>query len=183
VLYPSAGPETFSYTLSEAWAAGRPVLVPPIGALAERVRNSGAGWVLSDAEWRDEAAMLARLSALLAPGSAAELAAAASAARTRPHATPEAMADATFALYEAARARAGTAALGAFAPERVRDALGYAPWDPPQSPSARAVAAARGNWLGRVARLALERRQTLAGRLLIRVTPAPLRAAVRSRLK
>ena len=32
VLYPSAGPETFSYTLTEAWACGRPVLVPPIGA-------------------------------------------------------------------------------------------------------------------------------------------------------
>ncbi len=47
VLYPSAGPETFSYTLSEAWAAGRPVLVPPIGALAERVRGSGAGWVMT----------------------------------------------------------------------------------------------------------------------------------------
>ena len=29
VLYPSAGPESFSYTLSEAWTAGRPVLVPP----------------------------------------------------------------------------------------------------------------------------------------------------------
>ena len=43
VLYPSAGPETFSYTLSEAWAAGRPVLVPPIGALAERVRGQRRG--------------------------------------------------------------------------------------------------------------------------------------------
>ena len=70
VLYPSAGPETFSYTLSEAWAAGRPALVPPIGALAERVRDSGAGWVLTDAEWRDEAAMLERLLALLAPAAA-----------------------------------------------------------------------------------------------------------------
>ena len=43
VLYPSAGPETFSYTLSEAWSAGVPVLVPPIGALAERVAGTGAG--------------------------------------------------------------------------------------------------------------------------------------------
>jgi GT2 family glycosyltransferase len=183
VLYPSAGPETFSYTLSEAWAAGRPVLVPPIGALAERVRDSGAGWVLSDAEWRDEAAMFARLCALLTPGSAPELAAAAAAACTRPHATPEAMADATFALYETARARVGSAALTAFAPERVRDALGYAPWDPAQAPNARAVAGASGDWLGRVARLALRQRQTIAGRLLIRVTPAPLRAALRARLK
>ena len=58
VLYPSAGPETFSYTLTEAWAGGRPVLVPPIGALAERVRDSGAGWVMTEAEWRDESLML-----------------------------------------------------------------------------------------------------------------------------
>ena len=43
VLYPSAGPETFSYTLSEAWSAGMPVLVPPIGALAERVRGKRRG--------------------------------------------------------------------------------------------------------------------------------------------
>ncbi len=65
VLYPSAGPETFSYTLSEAWASGRPVLVPPIGALEERVRDSGAGWVLTDAEWRDEERMLERLLSVL----------------------------------------------------------------------------------------------------------------------
>ena len=37
VAFPSAGPETFSFTLSEAWAAGLPVIVPPFGALAERV--------------------------------------------------------------------------------------------------------------------------------------------------
>ena len=61
VLYPSAGPETFSYTLTESWTAGRPVLVPPIGALPERVQGTGAGWVMTDAEWRDEASMLDRL--------------------------------------------------------------------------------------------------------------------------
>jgi GT2 family glycosyltransferase/glycosyltransferase involved in cell wall biosynthesis len=43
VLYPSAGPETFSFTLTEAWKEGRPALVPPIGALAERMEGSGAG--------------------------------------------------------------------------------------------------------------------------------------------
>src|SRR5262245_40273308 len=32
VAYPSAGPETFSFTLSEAWGAGCPVVVPPFGA-------------------------------------------------------------------------------------------------------------------------------------------------------
>jgi len=34
VAFPSAGPETYCYTLTEAWQAGRPALVPPIGAWA-----------------------------------------------------------------------------------------------------------------------------------------------------
>ena len=84
VVYPSAAPETFSYTLSEAWAAGRPVVVPPIGALAARVEGSGAGWVWTDEEWRDEAAMLARIADLLAPAHAGALADAARCARAMP---------------------------------------------------------------------------------------------------
>src|SRR5207253_2763423 len=79
VIYPSAGPETFSYTLSEAWAAGVPVFVPPIGALAERVAGSGAGWVMTEAQWRDEQAMLERIAALVDDTNRAEL----DAARTR----------------------------------------------------------------------------------------------------
>jgi glycosyltransferase involved in cell wall biosynthesis len=39
VVFPSAGPETYCYTLTEAWMAGRPALVPPIGALYERVQD------------------------------------------------------------------------------------------------------------------------------------------------
>lgn len=39
--------ETFCYTLSEAVAAGVPVLVTDLGALGERVRNMGCGWVVS----------------------------------------------------------------------------------------------------------------------------------------
>lgn len=45
-LFPNAVPESFSYALSEAWAARVPVLVPPEGALGERVRDHGGGWVL-----------------------------------------------------------------------------------------------------------------------------------------
>ena len=86
VLYPSAGPETFSYTLSEAWASGRPVLVPPIGALEERVRDSGAGWVMTDAEWRDEERMLERLLAVLGTANVAARDAASAAALAMPHA-------------------------------------------------------------------------------------------------
>jgi glycosyltransferase involved in cell wall biosynthesis len=87
VLYPSAGPETFSHTLSEAWASGRPVLVPPIGALEERVRDSGAGWVLSDAEWRDDEKMLERILEVLGTANVAVRNSAATAATAMPHAS------------------------------------------------------------------------------------------------
>ncbi len=111
VLYPSAGPETFSYTLSEAWASGRPVLVPPIGALEERVRDSGAGWVMTDAEWRDEERMLERLLAVLGTANVAARDAAATAALAMPHASLPAMTDATFACYDAAVASARSASM------------------------------------------------------------------------
>ena len=44
--------ETYSHTLSEAWAAGLPVLVTDLGAPRERVEAHGGGWVLDhrDAE-------------------------------------------------------------------------------------------------------------------------------------
>jgi hypothetical protein len=42
----NAVPESFSYALSDAWSAGVPVLVPPEGALAERVLAHGGGWLL-----------------------------------------------------------------------------------------------------------------------------------------
>lgn len=48
VLFPNTVPESFSYALSEAWAAGLPAIVPPEGALAERVRAHGGGWVLPE---------------------------------------------------------------------------------------------------------------------------------------
>jgi O-antigen biosynthesis protein len=38
--------ETYSHTLSEAWAAGLPVLVTSLGAPKERVEQHGGGWVL-----------------------------------------------------------------------------------------------------------------------------------------
>jgi GT2 family glycosyltransferase/glycosyltransferase involved in cell wall biosynthesis len=39
--------ETYSHTLTEAWAAGIPVLVTDLGAQKERVDEHGGGWVLS----------------------------------------------------------------------------------------------------------------------------------------
>jgi GT2 family glycosyltransferase len=209
VLYPSIGPETFSYTLTEAWQAGRPVLVPPIGALAERVAATGAGVVLSDAEWRDDDAMLARILALVHDQRALQAAASCAPAAAGQH-SQRAMAEATLALYRGALESAGGAAderSAAFAAARVRDALGYAPWLPPASgardaittalpagtvtvahgvPSAQAalaVAPARPrSWLSRLARYTLSIRRTPAGRALYRIAPQPLLDLLKGRL-
>lgn len=43
---PSIWPETWSYTLSQAWEAGLRVAAFDIGAPAERIRETGLGWVL-----------------------------------------------------------------------------------------------------------------------------------------
>lgn len=43
---PSLWPETWSYTLSEAWQAGLDVVAFDLGAPAERIRSSGRGWLI-----------------------------------------------------------------------------------------------------------------------------------------
>ena len=45
----SVVPETFSYTLSELWAAGVPVLATRLGAFKDRIADSQNGWLV-DAE-------------------------------------------------------------------------------------------------------------------------------------
>jgi glycosyltransferase involved in cell wall biosynthesis len=123
VAYPSAGPETFSFTLSEAWAAGRPVYVPPFGALAERLAGTGAGWAWTEDEWRDEARMLERIAAAVAPANAAALAAASESAGRVPQPTLAAMAQRTLAHYDAAvEGRAPATAALPFEWARVRNA-------------------------------------------------------------
>ena len=190
VIYPSAGPETFSYTLSETWAAGVPVFVPPIGALAERVEGSGAGWVMSEAEWRDERLMLDRIAALVDDANRANLDAARAHAKSRPHATLAEMADATFSLYEQALAAAPERpALRPFSRARIRDALGYRPWAPPPTatpasdPAREPPSPALIPLSTRFAHAALAIRHTLLGRTLYRVTPRPVLNALKSRLK
>jgi GT2 family glycosyltransferase/glycosyltransferase involved in cell wall biosynthesis len=42
----SIWPETYCHTLTELWAAGLPVIGFDIGAVGERIRETGAGWVL-----------------------------------------------------------------------------------------------------------------------------------------
>jgi glycosyltransferase involved in cell wall biosynthesis len=58
VLFPNRLPESFSYTLSEVWAAGLPVIVADHGALGERVSRHGGGWLLPAGFDGDEAAAL-----------------------------------------------------------------------------------------------------------------------------
>ncbi|NLF25761.1 MAG: glycosyltransferase, partial [Deltaproteobacteria bacterium] len=48
VVLLSLCPETYGLILDEAWNAGVPALVTPLGAPPERVRRSGAGWVLEN---------------------------------------------------------------------------------------------------------------------------------------
>ena len=43
----SIWPETYCHTLTEAWAAGIPVLASDIGTLRERVQDHGGGWLLN----------------------------------------------------------------------------------------------------------------------------------------
>jgi glycosyltransferase involved in cell wall biosynthesis len=173
VLYPSAGPESFSYTLSEAWASGRPVLVPPIGALEERVRGSGAGWVMTDGQWRDEKQMLERVLGLLGTANGDARKQASTAALAMPHASLRAMIDATFACYAAAVAATPPAAVQPFSAARVRDALGYRAWVPPGR--ALPVIAPPPRGIGRrIAQAALGIRHKLPGRVLYRLAPAAL---------
>ena len=184
VAYPSVGPETFSYTLSEAWAAARPALVPPIGALAERVAATGAGWVLSEEEWRDEARMLDRIMAALDPGEIAAWEQAAARARSATQQTLTAMAEATIAIWRDALSRAPARVhLQPIAAARCLGALHYAPWTPPSALAALVSAVAKPNGaLGVVARAALAIRHTLPGRVLYRLAPKQLVDALRQRL-
>jgi glycosyltransferase involved in cell wall biosynthesis len=47
-LFPNQVEESFSYALSDIWAAGLPVLAAPLGALAERVGHCACGWLLPE---------------------------------------------------------------------------------------------------------------------------------------
>jgi glycosyltransferase involved in cell wall biosynthesis len=46
-IIPSVWPETWCHTLTEAWRAKIPVLGSDLGAVGERIRRHGGGWVLS----------------------------------------------------------------------------------------------------------------------------------------
>jgi glycosyltransferase involved in cell wall biosynthesis len=186
VAFPSAGPETFSFTLSEAWAAGQPVVVPPFGALAERVAESGAGWAWTDDEWRDEARMLARMATLIAPANAEALAAAARRGRAVVQASPSEMAARTLRLYDAAAATGAATTFRPFEPARLREA----PGDVERMPGAGALGAppvspevAATRFRLRLAATVHRLAATPPGRLLYRLTPARMRGALKARLR
>ncbi|RZJ97323.1 MAG: glycosyltransferase [Novosphingobium sp.] len=44
----SIWPETYCHTLTELWAAGVPTVAFDVGALGERIRDHGGGWLLTD---------------------------------------------------------------------------------------------------------------------------------------
>lgn len=46
-------PETYSYTLSEAWVSRVPVIVTPVGALKERVEEYEGGWIAPSTDFKD----------------------------------------------------------------------------------------------------------------------------------
>jgi Glycosyltransferase Family 4 len=71
-LFPNRVPESFSYTLSDVWEAEVPALVPPEGALAERVARHGGGWLLPAGF--DAPAVAAALRRLLSAAGASEAA-------------------------------------------------------------------------------------------------------------
>jgi len=196
VAYPSAGPETFSFTLSEVWAAGRPAIVPPIGALADRVVETGAGWVLTDEEWRSEPLMLDRIASVLDRSREQELARAAACAQTVVQASLEAMTAATIGVYRTVpppspECRACSRPISA---ARCLAALHYVPWHRPRSATARIDAGGAASVgerlhaggardpLAHVAQVALRIRHTRAGRALYRLAPASLVAALKARL-
>lgn len=96
-VFPSAGPESFSYTLSEVWALGRLALVPPIGALGERMRRSGAGWLMED--WRNEDRILDQILEICAPSNAGEFEQRSLAVRTMDVSSRDAMSTMTEDIY------------------------------------------------------------------------------------
>jgi len=69
-LFPNRVPESFSYTLSDVWSCGLPVLAAPSGALAERIARHGGGWLLP--EGFDAPLIARRLEEILSLDGAAE---------------------------------------------------------------------------------------------------------------
>jgi GT2 family glycosyltransferase/glycosyltransferase involved in cell wall biosynthesis len=183
VLFPSAGPETYCYTLTEAWMAGRPVLVPPIGALHERVQSSGAGWSMLD--WRNIDAILDDVIAILQPENRPDFDRRQSQTRSVPVASICDMANATETIYREFLAgrevsTSSRAAAVALQPAALRaaqqTALGVA------AAEKRRAESRSESWLLNLAHFGLRMRYTALGRLLYRVIPVRWQQILKRRL-
>ena len=159
-----------------------PVIVPPFGALAERVAGTGAGWLWTDAEWRDEAKMLARMMELVAPAHADALTLAAGCAPAIMQVSPAEMAARTLRIYDVAAAAAATTPYAPFDTARVRLAAGddaSMPVVDRAPPPGVAATPFRARIAATVQRLGA----SAPGRLLYRLTPARVRSALKARLR
>jgi hypothetical protein len=133
--------------------------------------------------------MLERIAAILAPGERAALAAASTRARAVALPTPAMMAERTMAIYRRSLRPGTVVAHAPITAVRCLAALDYAPWPTP-APSADLPAAtamtvaapAVRDAFGRVASFALHVRHTLPGRVLYRLAPKSLLAALKSHL-
>ena len=175
-VFPSAGPETFSYTLTESFAAGRPALVPPIGALGERVRASGGGWLMND--WQDDQAILTQLCKLLSGDEVSNFAAAAQRAMSAAAPGAGAMGRLTAAVYADVNAPAMPLPMIADK-ERV-----YAALEEAQGGSRVVHSAARPEHalLIRLAHVAVRFRYTRPGRWVARALPPSWQRRLKARL-
>jgi O-antigen biosynthesis protein len=187
VAYPSVGPETFSFTLSEAWSAGLPAVVPPIGALVDRVSATGAGWILTEEEWRSDERMLDRIAALLGPAARDAYDEAAARARAAPHPALATVTDSTLEVYRRALPSASSRRTAQpISALRCLAALHYIPWRPPAPPVTQPMVTdarlAPPGALTGIARAALRIRHTGPGRLLYSIAPKVLLDALKARL-
>lgn len=178
LVFPSAGPETFSFTLSEAWAAGRPALVPPIGALGERMTQSKAGWLMDD--WVHADAVLDQIERLLSQAGAPALQSARECARRAGSQQGQSMVSETCRVYRQhlvtgenfageglARGRVLSALRSAQSVSEVRD---------PRTRSPAELA------LLKIAHLGLRLRYTTIGKILYHIVPQSLQRDLKRRL-
>ena len=177
VAFPSAGPETYCYTLTEAWQAGRPVLVPPIGALGERVSATGAGWLMDD--WQDEDRILDQILSILKPENEADLSRVTQAVRAVPLFSLARMAEETERTY--GNVAQSVTREAAMANRRLYQAVTIA-----SGREKEAAQHARRAWWDRpllaLAHIALTLRYTLLGRWLYQKVPVRWQQELKRRL-
>ena len=173
VVFPSAGPETYCYTLTEAWAAGRPVLAPRIGALQERVLSSGAGWLMRD--WQDIDSILDDIVSILRTENQSEFTAKQVQARATRVPTVRNMFDATEVVYCGVPPRQALNPTMPLSQRALYIALQAALGN-------RRTAFFGQRWLRKFGHLGLRLRYTLPGRWLYRIIPVHWQQALKRML-